>query len=61
MAGRMGVASAISRFASYWVGFTALSGIAVQTGVVMVIYLEEAVTRKRAAIGELTVDLTGLS
>jgi copper/silver efflux system protein len=34
-----------------WVGFIALFGTAVQTGVVMVIYLEEAVERKRAAIG----------
>ena len=29
-----------------WVGFIALFGTAVQTGVVMVIYLEEAVRRK---------------
>jgi Cu(I)/Ag(I) efflux system membrane protein CusA/SilA len=34
-----------------WVGFIALFGTAVQTGVVMVIYLEEAVARKREAIG----------
>src|SRR5262249_9766153 len=34
-----------------WVGFIALFGTAVQTGVVMVIYLEEAVERKRAALG----------
>ena len=33
-----------------WVGFIALFGTAVQTGVVMVIYLEEAVERKRAAL-----------
>ena len=38
-----------------WVGFIALFGTAVQTGVVMVIYLEEAVTRKKAAMGTLTV------
>jgi len=38
-----------------WVGFIALFGTAVQTGVVMVIYLEEAVARKRAATGVLTV------
>jgi len=38
-----------------WVGFIALFGTAVQTGVVMVIYLEEAVARKTAAMGELTV------
>ncbi|HYE94087.1 MAG TPA: CusA/CzcA family heavy metal efflux RND transporter [Terriglobales bacterium] len=34
-----------------WVGFIALFGTAVQTAVVMVIYLEEAVARKRAALG----------
>lgn len=38
-----------------WVGFIALFGTAVQTGVVMVIYLEEAVARKKAAEGTLTV------
>jgi Cu(I)/Ag(I) efflux system membrane protein CusA/SilA len=38
-----------------WVGFIALFGTAVQTGVVMIIYLEEAVARKKAAIGELTI------
>jgi Cu(I)/Ag(I) efflux system membrane protein CusA/SilA len=38
-----------------WVGFIALFGTAVQTGVVMVIYLEEAVERKRVAMGVLTV------
>jgi Cu(I)/Ag(I) efflux system membrane protein CusA/SilA len=37
-----------------WVGFIALFGTAVQTGVVMVIYLEEAVARKIAAHGQLT-------
>lgn len=38
-----------------WVGFIALFGTAVQTGVVMVIYLEEAVERKaREAGGVLT-------
>src|SRR5207248_9041190 len=37
-----------------WVGFIALFGTAVQTGVVMVIYLEEAVSRKIAAKGPLT-------
>jgi Cu(I)/Ag(I) efflux system membrane protein CusA/SilA len=36
-----------------WVGFIALFGTAVQTGVVMVIYLEEAVARKRVE-GALT-------
>jgi Cu(I)/Ag(I) efflux system membrane protein CusA/SilA len=34
-----------------WVGFIALFGTAVQTGVVMVIYLEEAVERKRRECG----------
>jgi Cu(I)/Ag(I) efflux system membrane protein CusA/SilA len=38
-----------------WVGFIALFGTAVQTGVVMVIYLEDAVTRKREQMnGALT-------
>jgi len=37
-----------------WVGFIALFGTAVQTGVVMVIYLEEAVARRVAADGKLT-------
>jgi Cu(I)/Ag(I) efflux system membrane protein CusA/SilA len=34
-----------------WVGYIALFGTAIQTGVVMVVYLEEAVERKRAALG----------
>ena len=34
-----------------WVGFIALFGTAVQTGVVMVIYLEEAVQKKRTEAG----------
>ncbi|MBP8274910.1 MAG: efflux RND transporter permease subunit, partial [Acidobacteria bacterium] len=34
-----------------WVGFIALFGTAVQTAVVMVIYLEEAVVKKREALG----------
>jgi Cu(I)/Ag(I) efflux system membrane protein CusA/SilA len=34
-----------------WVGFIALFGTAVQTAVVMVIYLEEAVARKRQEMG----------
>ncbi|HEY4379946.1 MAG TPA: CusA/CzcA family heavy metal efflux RND transporter [Acidobacteriaceae bacterium] len=38
-----------------WVGFIALFGTAVQTGVVMVIYLEEAVARRVAADGVLTI------
>jgi Cu(I)/Ag(I) efflux system membrane protein CusA/SilA len=37
-----------------WVGFIALFGTAVQTGVVMVIYLNEAVERKRQEAGRLT-------
>jgi Cu(I)/Ag(I) efflux system membrane protein CusA/SilA len=38
-----------------WIGFIALFGTAVQTGVVMVIYLEEAVERKRRELsGKLT-------
>src|SRR5687767_5767299 len=42
-----------------WVGFIALFGTAVQTGVVMVIYLEEAVERKREELGG-TMTLDGL-
>jgi Cu(I)/Ag(I) efflux system membrane protein CusA/SilA len=37
-----------------WVGFIALFGTAVQTAVVMVIYLEEAVARKKQELGQLT-------
>ncbi len=37
-----------------WVGFIALFGTAVQTGVVMVIYLKEAVARRTAIDGHLT-------
>jgi len=37
-----------------WVGFIALFGTAVQTAVVMVIYLREAVARRIAAEGQLT-------
>src|SRR5262249_32840682 len=37
-----------------WVGFIALFGTAVQTGVVMVIYLQEALDRKTAAVSDLT-------
>jgi Cu(I)/Ag(I) efflux system membrane protein CusA/SilA len=39
-----------------WVGFIALFGTAVQTGMVMVIYLNEAVERKRREMGRLTRD-----
>lgn len=34
-----------------WVGYIALFGTAIQTGVVMVIYLEEAVVKKRGLLG----------
>jgi Cu(I)/Ag(I) efflux system membrane protein CusA/SilA len=37
-----------------WVGFIALFGAAVQTSIVMVVYLEEAVERKRRELGSLT-------
>jgi copper/silver efflux system protein len=38
-----------------WIGYIALFGTAIQTGVVMVVYLEEAVTEMRAKLGrELT-------
>lgn len=35
-----------------WVGYIALFGTAIQTGVVMVVYLEEALARRRALKGE---------
>ncbi len=34
-----------------WVGYIALFGTAIQTGVVMVVYLEEAVAKKQAERG----------
>jgi Cu(I)/Ag(I) efflux system membrane protein CusA/SilA len=34
-----------------WVGYIALFGTAIQTGVVMVVYLEEALAKKRADLG----------
>jgi Cu(I)/Ag(I) efflux system membrane protein CusA/SilA len=37
-----------------WVGYIALYGVAVQTGVVMVVYLHEALDRRRARGGRLT-------
>ncbi len=40
-----------------WVGFIALFGAAVQTGIVMVVYLDEAVKRKTAEMGRLDADL----
>jgi Cu(I)/Ag(I) efflux system membrane protein CusA/SilA len=40
-----------------WVGFIALFGTAVETGMIMVVYLEEAVERKREELGgRLTVE-----
>jgi len=42
-----------------WVGYIALFGTAIQTGVVMVVYLEEAVEKKRAALGG-TLSASGL-
>lgn len=36
-----------------WVGFIALFGAAVQTAIVMVVYLEEAVARKKEELGKL--------
>jgi copper/silver efflux system protein len=35
-----------------WVGYIALFGTAIQTGVVMVVYLDEAVKKKRAELGD---------
>jgi Cu(I)/Ag(I) efflux system membrane protein CusA/SilA len=35
-----------------WVGFIALFGTAVQTGMIMVMYLSEAVSQKRAELGD---------
>ncbi len=37
-----------------WVGFIALFGAAVQTTIVMVVYLEEALERKKKEVGRLT-------
>jgi Cu(I)/Ag(I) efflux system membrane protein CusA/SilA len=37
-----------------WIGFIALFGAAVQTSIVMVVYLEEAVERKKHELGRLT-------
>jgi Cu(I)/Ag(I) efflux system membrane protein CusA/SilA len=37
-----------------WVGYIALFGIAVETGVVMVVYLHEALENKRAATAQMT-------
>jgi Cu(I)/Ag(I) efflux system membrane protein CusA/SilA len=35
-----------------WVGYIALFGTAIQTGVVMVVYLQEAIAKKRAELGD---------
>lgn len=37
-----------------WVGYIALFGTAIQTGVVMVVYLDEALQKKRAEVRQLT-------
>ena len=37
-----------------WVGYIALFGIAVETGVVMVVYLHEALERKLRSVAQLT-------
>ncbi len=47
-------ASGFNFSVAVWVGFIALFGTAVQTGVVMVIYLNEAVENKRKELGKLT-------
>src|SRR2546425_13375322 len=39
-----------------WVGYIALYGVAVQTGVVMVVYLHEALDRRLRKGGEITPD-----
>ena len=39
-----------------WVGFIALFGAAVQTAIVMVVYLEEAVSRKAKELGGLNAE-----
>lgn len=43
-----------------WVGYIALFGTAIQTGVIMVIYLEEALARKRAELGAVPLDRAAL-
>jgi len=43
-----------------WVGYIALFGTAIQTGVIMVIYLEEALARKRAELGAAPLDRAAL-
>ncbi len=41
-----------------WVGYIALFGTAIQTGVVMVVYLEEAVARRKAECGARNAEFT---
>ena len=43
-----------------WVGYIALFGTAIQTGVIMVIYLEEALARKVAELGGAPLDHVAL-
>ena len=43
-----------------WVGYIALFGTAIQTGVIMVIYLEEALARKIADLGGAPLDRVAL-
>jgi Cu(I)/Ag(I) efflux system membrane protein CusA/SilA len=43
-----------------WVGYIALFGTAIQTGVIMVIYLEEALARKVEALGGAPLDHAAL-
>lgn len=42
-----------------WVGYIALFGTAIQTGVVMVVYLEEAVTKKLSEVGAVALNGPG--
>ncbi len=51
-----GIASAISfNFSvAVWVGYIALYGVAVQTGVIMVVYLHEALDKRLHRDGEIT-------
>ncbi len=44
-----------------WVGFIALYGVAAETGVVMVVYLHEALDKRLAAVGEGTVTESDVS
>jgi Cu(I)/Ag(I) efflux system membrane protein CusA/SilA len=42
-----------------WVGYIALYGVAVQTGVVIVVYLHEAVDRRMRQGGDVTQQMSG--